>query len=275
MSGRIQTDRLANLAARLAERDLAVVRDVAMLRFVTAGQLARLHFVSIPEPVTRVRRVQRTLGRLVDQGLLVRSGRRVGGVRAGSSGFTYASTAESERLVRYLAGQGIPRARNPIEPGVTFVDHAVAVSEVYVQVIEAERAGRVELLDWQGEPSCWRRFVGPGGGEIRLRPDAFVALVVGDLEHRSFIEVDRGTEGSSALRRKLAMYVAYWRSGAEQQAHDVFPRVVWQVEHDRRAEVLRGLIAELPATAQRLFATSRPNAIVEILAGEPEQGGGS
>jgi hypothetical protein len=35
----------------------------------------------------------------------------------------------------------------------------------------------------------WRRFLGPIGQAIDLRPDAFVALGVGELELRSFIEV--------------------------------------------------------------------------------------
>ena len=98
MTGVSQQARLAAVAQRLSERDQAIVTDVVRLRFLTAGQLARLRFAAIPQPVTRIRRVQRTLQRLVDLGLLVRCERRVGGVRAGSASFTYTAGAAELRV---------------------------------------------------------------------------------------------------------------------------------------------------------------------------------
>jgi len=267
VSGRRQADRLAELASRLIERDQVIVVDVVRLRFLTAGQISQLHFAAIPQPVTRIRRVQRTLARLVEQELLVRLNRRVGGVRAGSASYCYAPAAEGLRLVSYLTGDGIPRARALIEPGTSFVDHTVAVNDVYVQAIEAERSGRIELLEHQAEPDCWRSFLGPIGGAISLRPDAFIALAYEDFEYRSLVEVDRGTEGSGALRRKLQTYVDYWRSGVEQQAHDVFPRAVWQVGTDKRAAVLSALIDELPSSSRELFAVAPPDGLLAVLAG--------
>jgi hypothetical protein len=274
VSGWTQDQRLAWLAARLSERDQAIVSDVARLRFLTAGQLSRLHFASIPEPVTRIRRVQRTLARLVEQRLLIRCERRVGGVRAGSASFTYAPAAEGLRLVSYLAGNGIPRTRAVIEPGTSFVDHAVAVNDVYVHLVEAEQAVTIELLQHQAEPDCWRTFLGPIGSAINLRPDAFVALGIEELEQRSFLEVDRGTEGSAALRRKLMAYVDYWRSDIEQQQHGVFPRVIWQVIRPRRMEVLKALIAELPVEARRLFVVADDVSTLACLRGEAAGAGG-
>jgi hypothetical protein len=267
VSGRTQTDRLAELASRLSDRDHAIVGDVVRLRFLTAGQLSRLHFAAIPQPVTRIRRVQRTLTRLVEQKLLVRLDRRVGGVRSGSSSYSYAPAAEGIRLVSYLAGDGIPRARAAVEPGTSFIDHTVDVNEIYLQTIEAERTRAIELLEHQAEPDCWRTFLGPIGNEIGLRPDAFIAVAQDEFEHRSFVEVDRGTEGSTALRRKLLTYVDYWRSGAEQQRHGIFPRVVWQVSRPRRAELLQVLIGELPVEAHRLFVVTATLATLACLRG--------
>ena len=275
MTGLSQAARLAALASRLSERDQATVRDVVRLRFLTAGQLARLHFAAIPQPLTRVRRVQRTLGRLVEHGLLLRCQRRVGGVRAGSASYTYSATAEATRLVGYLSGQGIPRARAVHEPGTTFVDHSVACSELYVRLIEAERAGRLELLEHQVEPDCWRNYLGAIGSRLSLRPDAFVAVGVGEFEQRSFVEIDRGTEGTSALRRKLSAYLDYWRCGAEQHAYDVFPRVVWQVNGDKRASVLHALVDELPAVSRTLFVVTNADAVIEELSGEVVVGSAS
>jgi hypothetical protein len=77
------------------------------------------------------------------------------------------------------------------------------------------------------------------GGLGQLKPDAFVRVGVGDWEHLAFVELDRGTEGSSALQRKAEAYQAYWRSGHEQQQAGVFPRVVWLAATARRQEQLR------------------------------------
>lgn len=275
MSGRTQADRLTVLAAGLSERDHAIVGDVVRLRFLTASQLSRLHFAAIAQPVTRIRRVQRTLGRLVEQGLLLRCDRRVGGVRAGSASFTYAPSAEAFRLVSFMAGGGIPRARVVVEPGTSFVDHTVAVNEVYVQLMVAQRAGPIELLEHEAEPDCWRIFLDPIGSNVSLRPDAFVSLGIGELEQRSFVEVDRGTEGTTALRRKLLTYTNYWRSGIEQQRHGVFPRVVWQVGHPRRVAVLDTLIDELSADAQRLFILGEEADLLGQLRGDVAAGGWS
>ena len=274
MTGLSQSARLAALAGRLSERDRAVVADAVRLRFVTAGQLSRLHFAAIPQPVTRVRRVQRTLGRLVAHGLLVRCHRRVGGVRAGSASFTYGASAEGIRLVGLLDGRGIPRARSMHEPGTSFVDHSVACCEAYVRIIEAERTGRLELLEHQAEPDCWRWYLGAIGARLSLRPDAFVALGVGQFEQRSFVEIDRGTEGTTALRRKLSAYLDYWRSGTEQQAHEIFPRVVWQVEGDKRIGVLRALIDELPTASRALFVVTEAAGVVDRLCGSESPPGG-
>jgi len=273
MSGRTRQARLMALAGRLSERDRAIVRDVVRLRFMTAGQLGRLHFAAIAQPVTRVRRVQRTLGRLVEHGLLVRCQRRVGGVRAGSSSYTYAASAEAIRLVGYLDGRGIPAARAVHEPGTSFVDHSVACSELYVRLIEAERDGRLELLEHQAEPDCWRSYLGAIGARLSLRPDAFVAVGVGEFEQRSFVEIDRGSEGTSALRRKLGAYIDYARSGVEQQRHEVFPRVVWQVTSHPRAVVLGELIAELPAASRTLFTVAMPTEVVSRLIGASSETG--
>ncbi len=267
MSGQTQEQRLLALSARLSERDHAIIRDVVNLRFVSSGQVGRLHFDALTTLSSRQRITQRRLAALVEHGLLTRLGRRVGGVRSGSRGFVNAPTAEAKRLVAFWSGQGISRTRNIEEPGQSFVEHAVAVSEIYVQLHEAQRDGLVELLEHQAEPNCWRIYPTAFGGTQSLRPDAFVALGVGELEHRSFVEIDRGTEGSTALRRKLRSYVEYWNTGREQHAHGVFPRVVWLTNAPARIRLLNALIAELPDDARRLFSVCPFDRAVDVLRG--------
>jgi hypothetical protein len=262
-----RSTRLQAVDQRLSERDRQLVLEVVRLRFLSAGQLERLFFHGIAAPVTRARRARRQLARLVELELLWRLERRVGGVRAGSTGYVYGATAEARRLDAWLRGEPLTRAQAAHEPGASFVEHSVACSELFVQLAEAERADSFELLEHQAEPDCWRRFLGSMGTQRHLRPDAFVRLGVGEWEQLAFVEIDRGSEGSAALVRKLELYVAYWRSGAEQHQRGVFPKVVWLVTGDRRLRLLRCEITLLPPDAQAIFTAAPFDAALDVLCG--------
>ncbi len=218
--------------------------------------------------MTRARRARRQLARLVELDLLWRLDRRVGGVRAGSTSYVYGPTAEARRLDAWLRGQPLTRARATHEPGVSFVEHSVACSELLVRLTEADRADRLELIDHQAEPACWRSFLGPMGGLRHLRPDAFVRVGVGQWEQLAFIEVDRGSEGTAALARKLDVYLAYWRSGGEQHRSGVFPKVVWLTTTTRRMQQLQAQIAALPCDARSIFAVGELDRALDVLHGE-------
>lgn len=260
--------RLQALDQRLSERDRQLMQQVVRLGFLTAGQLERLVFDTIPEPVTRARRARRQLARLVDLDLLWRLDRRVGGVRAGSTSYVYGPTPDARRLDAHLRGEPLTRARAAHEPGVSFLAHSVACSELLIRLTEADRAGGLELIEHQAEPACWRSFPAPLGGLRDLRPDAFVHLGVGEWEQLAFVEVDRGSEGSTALTRKLDVYTAYWRSGSEQHQHGLFPKVVWLTPTERRTAQLRRLVATLPSDGQAIFAVTEFDQAIDELRGE-------
>jgi hypothetical protein len=266
-----RSTRLHALDQRLADRDRALVQEVVRLRFLSAGQLERLCFDGIPEPVTRARRTRRQLARLVELELLWRLERRVGGVRAGSTGYIYGATAEARRLDAWLRSEPLSRAQAAHEPGTSFVEHSLACGELFVRLTEAARTGGLDLLEHQAEPTCWRPFLGAMGGQRHLRPDAFVSIGVGEWEQLAFIEIDRGSEGSAALARKLEVYVAYWRSGTEQHQRNIFPKVVGLATSDRRVRLLRREIALLPSDAQGIFAVATFDAALDELRG----GGGA
>lgn len=260
--------RLQMLDERLSGRDRQLVREVVRLGFMTAGQLERVGFHAIAEPVTRARRARRQLARLVELDLLWRLHRRVGGVRAGSTGYVYGPTPEARRLDSYLRGERLTRARAAHEPGVSFLAHSVACSELFIRLTEADRAGGLELIEHQAELACWRSFPAALGGLRHLRPDAFVRLGVGEWEQLAFVEVDRGSEGSTALTRKLEVYIAYWRSGSEQHQHGLFPKVVWLTPTERRTAQLRRLITTLPTDAQAIFGVTEFDQAIDELRGE-------
>lgn len=253
---------LRQLSEWLTDSERAVLADVAAAGVLSALQLQRLH----AEPsLSGTRSFRRTLSRLAEAGLLCRLSRRVGGRKAGSTSFVYALDIPGQRLLTPL--EGGQRYRRPWTPGPSVLGHALAVSEVYVRLRLAAQAGQLQLVQWQGEPACWRPFTSAGGPSV-LKPDAAVVLGLGAWEDRWFIEIDCGTEGPATLARKLAAYGSYLASGREQQAEGVFPGVLWLVPDTERQRVLQRAIARsdgeavhrtaLQATVPGVFSEEPP-----------------
>jgi len=254
---------VAQTRERLSERDLAIIRQVAELRLMSARQIQAVHFPDgehyNEQAATRAR--QRVLERLTRERLLIRLDRRIGGVRAGSAGFVLALGPIGQRV---LATSG-PRRRS-YEPTLRFVDHTLAIAQLVVDVVLASRQGLLDALDVQAEPCCWREFSGLGGRRL-LRPDAFVSLGSDGYELRWFIEVDRATESLPVIVRKCHLYADYYQSGKEQAARGgVFPRVCWIVPDELRAERLRRAIARDRNLPERLFiVATEPNTLGILL----------
>lgn len=234
---------IRKLAERLTDRDRSVLGSLVAHRMLSARQLQRLHFFDAPSEASAARLTRQRMAYLAELGLVARLERRVGGVRAGSSGSIWRATDTGHQAV----GTADRRKRRDYEPGSAYVAHTVACAEVFVQVVETDRSSELELLTYSPEPHCWRAYAGSLGEALTLKPDGFVAVARGEFEEHAFIEVDRGTHGSTALRRKLAIYRDYQRSGSEQSRGGVFPRVIWLTLNHKRMQLLQSLIAELPA----------------------------
>jgi hypothetical protein len=256
---------LTELEANLTDRGLAVLKRVSELRFVSGSQLARLHFADSPDPAVNARSARRALLLLTRRDLLARLPRPVGGVRSGSAGFVYYLGPGGQRLAIHHGWQPERRARRSSTPGTLFVRHALQVAELHTRLVEADRSGRVELLELTGEPSCWRSSDGPTGQRRSLKPDSYVRLGVGDYEDSYFIEVDRGTEGSRALERQLRAYLDYFNSGTEQTERGVFPRVLWLAPSELRVEAIAASVQRLPAAARELFRATRFDHALNVL----------
>lgn len=235
--------------ARLSPRHRAVVEDIARLRVLSGDQASRLHY---GEAESDRRLARQDLARLVDWRVLVRLERRIGGVRAGSKGFVYGLDVVGQRI-SYSARQ---RYRAPWTPDAPFLAHAVAVAELYVQLRQHSGNQGFELLGFQAEPTCWRSFSGPGGRRLVLKPDAFLTSLSGDFEDRYFIEVDRNTESLPRITEKARLYASYWQSGQEQEAHGVFPQVLWIAPTQERRDRIVEALARLEPEHWQLFATT-------------------
>jgi hypothetical protein len=84
---RVSVPRLLALADAMPARDREIVQTVARLTLASGGQIERLSFADICVGSTRARLARRVLGRLVEQRVLDRLERRLGGAGGGSSAF--------------------------------------------------------------------------------------------------------------------------------------------------------------------------------------------
>ena len=97
----------------------------------------------------------------------------------------------------------------------------------------------------------------------------YVVLGVGEEALHSFVEVDQGTEHSPALLRKLKQYETAYRIGYIEAVAGVFPRVVWIVPNQARAELLSRLIRGRGLNSD-LHAITLPPIALTVLAGGSE-----
>jgi hypothetical protein len=184
-------------------------------------------------------------------GVLQPLSRRVGGERSGSASTTFAVG----RAGQYLLKSG-RRVRAAHTPGARYLAHTLAVAQLYVDLVAVERQEQAELVRFEPEPECWRPYMAGFGARQILKPDAFLKLARGDYEFSWFIEQDMATEALTTVKSKAARYHDYFRTGTEQSARGVFPRVVWTVPDERRAEAVRETLGQLPAPAHRLFVVA-------------------
>lgn len=257
--GNVTARRVAEVASGLTAIDRILLSTVARLNVASGSQLRQLAY---PDTATGRRLARKDLARLTELRVIARLDRRVGGVRAGSAGYVYALDVIGQRLTR----PGRRRYRPPWTPGPHQVAHALAVSQLYVDLKAAEGPA-VTLGRFDAEPAAWRSYAGPGGGRLTLKPDAFAVLQTDEFEDHFFIEVDRATESTTRIATKAKAYVRYWQSGREQAEAGLFPRVLWVAPTDRRASQLAETLTGLPPEHWQLFAVTTTQRAARQMAG--------
>jgi len=232
------------IASSLNGRQRSLLEDVARLGVVSAGQLQRLRY----EPSESGRRLARIdLAKLCDREVLFRLDRTVGGVRAGSKGHCFTLGLTGLRILHPHQ----PRYRQPWTTHPAHLNHALARSELFVGL--KTRIGD-RLVTFDSEPTCWRRYFGPGGAPAILKPDAFTVLDLGRFEDRFWWEIDNSTESGPWIVEKARAYIRYWQSGREIEASGVFPRVLWVAPTEVRRDFMTAALCRLPAEHWQLFA---------------------
>ncbi len=259
---RLSARQLATISEQLSPRDYEALRVVGRFRVMSGAQLQELLWDEV-SPNARARVARRGLSRLVRLGVLEPLARRVGGERAGSASTTFAVG----RAGQYLLKSG-RRVRAAYTPGARYLAHSLAVAQLYVELVTAEREQRAELEIFEPEPECWRPYMMGFGAQAVLKPDAFFKLAIGEYEFSWFVEQDMATESLATVNAKALRYHAYFRTGTEQAERGVFPRVLWIVPDAARAEAVREALAQLPAEAHRLFAVTTTAEALALLTRE-------
>jgi hypothetical protein len=250
-------------------RERQIIEMLERVSLLSGAQITSLFFSSGADGEVGARVARRVLARLVRQRMLHRLERpRLGGAGGGSSSWVYALGPAGRRILAYWAGEGLPRSRSAYEPGLAWAAHTLAVSDLYVRLRQAGRESRLELLAFDAEPACHRRYSRLGGVAGVLKPDAFLRLGVGEYEDSFFIEVDLASERRGQLTRQHKAYVEYFRSGVEQARTGVFPLVLWLVPDENRAVLLADVQRRLPEQARRLFAIATNERAIDALLGQ-------
>jgi hypothetical protein len=254
------------LGSRLSDRDWLILRSVDEYRYLLTRQIARLHFGLAAHVKTIPRTANLALGRLRQLGLVRELDRRIGGVRAGSSGKVWQLTETANRLLAWRDSETRASRLRAIEPGMAFLEHTLAVAEVVLDVNDAAAAHDVAVSRVELEPTAWRPYLDRSGATVRLKPDLALVTTSGGYEDAWFLEVDRATEPPGRIVRKCLQYQDYRHTGHEQAQTGIFPAVVWVVPSLRRRDQLRARLREEPRIDGRLFTVTTPASLGDLIA---------
>lgn len=259
----------------LSRRDLAILRDVAEQRLLTADLVAWRHFPSREGPPVEARAkvswaAQRRLKLLWQAGYLQRVFRPV---RLGEGQAAIAYCLDDLGATALAQHHAVDRDRFPVRRGqrlveTLFIEHTLGVARVWAALATAcARTANLRLEDWRGEQALKRAGMAErvrvrraeSEKEVLMMPDGAGCLVL-DGVHRAryFIELDLGTATNAVLADKIRGYAAYLRTDhyaetyGEEQCF-----VLWVASGARRLEnalrALGGHVMQEPALRGRVL----------------------
>jgi hypothetical protein len=245
------------LIQRLSSRDWDIISTLHRIRLATGPQLERLHFNNLTTPRSRSIMRWRVLKQLTDLRALTTLKPRIGGSWGGSAKLSYALDSAGQRLARMraMSESGGTRVRRPRLPGDHFVAHTLAVTELYVTLVERSRLGQFVLEDFQVEGAAYW----PDGLGGWIKDDALIKLRRGSVTDYWWYEADLpryerdiANESLPTIQRKLLVYLDFVDRG-QLGPDGIVPRILFGVPTDRRQAAIQTLIRDLRAPAHVLF----------------------
>jgi hypothetical protein len=244
----------------MPERDWEVLRRIAEHRYLTTSQVQRFVFTNHDSEQAAARTARHVLQRLDRLGIIRPLQRRIGGVRAGSSAHVWQLAPPGARLLR---DDGFTYRTH--EPSPRFLAHCLTVADVHLGLQDLVTLDTITNVRVQTEPSCWRRFTGPGGEPRWLQPDLAAVVSTADYGDRWFIEVDLGTESLPTLLRKCGQYEQYRAAGIEQAEHGAFPLVLWLFTRPERVAKLQGAVLRSTRLTPQLYRYAALDGLRQVI----------
>lgn len=263
--GRVRAPYVEQLAERLSPRDWSIIFTVNRLGLISGLQLERLHFDKLSSVRSRSVKRWQVLKRLADVGVLAPLARRVGTAHRGSMPLCYALDSAGQRLVQLRANRESSEihARRPRLPGDRFIEHTLAVSELYVTLVEQSRLGGFALAEFQAEADAYW----PDGARGLIKPDAFVRLERGDDADYWWYEADLATESLPTIHGKLLAYLDFVQRG-QLGPDDIVPRVLIGVPTSKRRAAVQSVVDALPEPADALFLVTDMSSVAQVMIDE-------
>lgn len=201
--GRLSEKEARERPLYLDEKDRAILLAMHAVRFITAPLVQTLLGI---HPANVSRRLQALYRhRCVDRlpHLLQRGG--------GAPRHVYTLDTLGREYVEAATGCVDERRQRPGRPASAyFLDHYLAIAELYVALQVAVRAAGLSLV-WLNEVEAAHRYTLPSGRERCLEPDGvFLLGGPGVVPTTVFLEVDRSTESAQRWQRKVRDYSDYF-----------------------------------------------------------------
>lgn len=272
---RISKPELRRLSALLDSHEFEILQTINNVKFITANQLQRIFFTKNKNQATNLRACNRLVNKLKKYGLIASLEQRIGGKRAGSGSTIWTISSAGFQFLRLDELNSIKGTKKKLyEPNILFLEHTLAIAEAYTRLKELDRQKKIELLEVQHEPKCWRTF-SLKNTPTYLKPDLFAHFAQNDeYEEFYFMELDQATEAPSRVIRKNKLYIAHFNSGIEQRQNGIYPYVLWITINEKRREQLTKYIHEYLPKAEMLFRVITIDEFEMLLTGDQTESEG-
>lgn len=255
MSQRISNQKLQWVSQELTPSDKKVIDFLYNHRFATTRHISRLLRPQFANHASSIRQAARLTQKLRRYGLVNHLERRIGGARAGSTGYIWFMTEAGHRCMRLINADQTneTKRKRATEPSWQFLAHTLAITELRITTEEVCRCQPISIVMVETEPACWRNRLGDAGHIEWIKPDlSLITSTQGYLDHWWF-EVDMSTERPSRLKHKANMYLKHLYSGTEQASRGVFPKVIWLTPTSERSCQLHELFASIASLPSGIF----------------------
>lgn len=145
--------------------------------------------------------------------------------------------------------------------------HHVEVSEFFTRLAIEANAGGGGLSEWYGERTCHHVFSG------KVVPDGWGVLTLPGRRPMHFlVELDRGSESSSRLRKKAEDYEEFL---PHTRLRDLEPRILLLVPSAKRAQTAgRAVSGTAAPIAVSVWSRDSTNSVLALVVGADQDGAG-